>query len=123
MNSQMTKKLLFALICYFVGVLLLTGCSTEVYKNKKVQVTSSEYIVQGAFFEDDQFFEFHNGALQKTETHCFSSYVELDGTKYQIEFLWSISNGELHYNIVDGGLPGDLILDEIEGCTTALKLY
>ena len=78
--------------------------------------------VKGTWYDDGKFYEFHNGAFQKTEANSFSASIEVNGEKQQIEFIWSVANDKLRYACYESELPNGFSLNEIEGNNTALLL-
>ena len=116
-------------ICY----LLITTNSNETYSYTLDSDVSSALLaekegalfdrtVQGTWYKDGKFYEFHNGAFVEAETKKFSASVEANGEKQQIEFIWSVTNEVLRYANYNGGLPSGFSLNEIEGNNTALLL-
>ena len=78
--------------------------------------------VQGTWYKDGKFYEFHNGALQEAKVNNFSASLKTNGEKYQIDFIWSVTNDVLRYACYQNNLPSGFSLKEIEGCNTALLL-
>lgn len=116
-------------ICY----LLITVNSNETYSYTLDSDVSSVLLaekesalfdrtVQGTWYKDGKFYEFHNGAFREAETNNFSASVVANGEEYQIKFIWSVPNDKLRYTCYEGELPNGFSLNEIDGNNTALLL-
>lgn len=116
-------------LCY----LLITTDSNETYsyaldsdasslllEEKKIDLF--DRTVNGSWYSDGKFYEFHNGAFQEAETNSFSASVEVNGKKQKIEFIWSVTNEKLRYACYKNDLPNGFSLNEIEGNDSALLL-
>ena len=116
-------------ICY----LLITMNSNETYSYTLEPEVSSVLLaehksilfdrtVNGSWYNDGKFYEFHNGAFQEKEANSFSASVNVNGEKQKIEFIWSVANEKLRYACYKSELPNGFSLNEIEGNNTALLL-